>query len=52
MYVVKCSECGGYIGDKGESYYKIFEYIKGTMDRQCILTLCSGCKEEKVKNET
>ncbi len=47
MNVIKCSNCSIYIEKTGESYYVIYEQIKNTRDKQCVLKLCSKCYHKK-----
>lgn len=51
MYVVKCSVCKEYITEKGENYYQLYEYIKGTRDRQNCLTMCHKCRKKLLSLE-
>jgi len=48
MNVIKCFSCGAYIENKGENYYQVWELIKGTRKKQCVLSLCNKCKQSLI----
>lgn len=49
MNVVKCTECEKYIENDGENFYQLWEFVKGSRQKQCVLTLCQSCRENLTK---